>query len=210
MNMAAYLPVALAVLCKESAVMLVPALVVCDWIYGTPLRALPGRHWPGVAVVLSWLTLTHDWLSTSVGGAVRPMGEQLLTQAKAVGYYAHLIAMPVGLNVEPQFQASRQLGPEVVLPALLMLSFVVVAWLVAGRRGRFLLVLAALWMLPTTLMPLNVLVNERRAYLLVAIMAVGVGLTFVGGTKPQPRALKERTSGRLIAEGRARGKLRGE
>lgn len=156
--------------------MLLPAIVAGDMILNrTPIRELPRRHWPLVCLGIVWLALTFGWLSRSVGGAVRPLDVQLLTQAKAVGYYAKLIAMPTSLNVEPQFQVATGVTAAGIAGAALLLSAVAVGWKVAGSRGRFPVVLAGLWALPTTVMPLNVLVNERRAYMLVAVACVGVG-----------------------------------
>lgn len=159
--------------------MLLPAIVAFDVIlFRTPMKKLLARHWPLVLIGGGWLAVTSNWLDRSVSGAVRPLYPQLLTQAKAIGYYAHLIAVPTRLNVEPQFAVSSQMSTTSLLCALLLLSAVTVAWRASAAPGRCLLVMAGLWMLPTTVMPLNVLVNERRAYMLVALLCVGAGLLF--------------------------------
>lgn len=174
-----HLLIAMAMLCKESALMLLPALVLFDRIVlGLPWRILPRRHAPGLIVAAGWLAVTYGWLARSVGGAVRPLREQLLTQAKAAAYYAYTVAVPTHLNVEPQFVVSASLDPAVSLAGLCVASAAVVAWQCAGNSGKFLMGMAALWALPTTVMPLNVLVNERRLYMLVAVACVGIGLTW--------------------------------
>ena len=89
--------------------------------------------------------------------------------------------MPTHLNVEPQFVVSASLEPAVALAGLCIASAAVVAWQCAGNSGKFLCGLAALWALPTTLMPLNVLVNERRLYMLAAVACVGVGMAWRRG-----------------------------
>ena len=176
MAAASYFLIYLAALCKESALMLIPALVVADkTVLRVPWRSLWRRHWPGVLVVGAWLLGAHEWLLRSTGGAVRSLREQLLTQAKALVYYAYKLAVPVHLNVEPQFTLSAQVEPAVALAGLCGLSAGLVAWRAATPVGLFLATLAVLWAVPTTFMPLNVLVNERRACMLVAVACVAIG-----------------------------------
>ena len=163
--------------------MLLPAIVSGDVLLNhTTVRNLPRRHWPLALIGLLWFAMTYGWLARSVGGAVRSIDVQLLTQAKAVGYYVMLLVMPSSLNVEPQFHVEHGLSAVSVAGALAALSAAAVTWTLAGARGRFLLALAGLWALPTTIMPLNVLVNERRAYMLVAVACIGVGMAWKGRT----------------------------
>ena len=134
------------------------------------------RRWPLVALGGAWLVLTHVWLERSVGGMVRPMWLNLQTQAKAIGFYLHTMVMPVKLNVEPQFFVGGDMAS--IAGASVLVSACFIAWRTATPPGRFLAGTAVLWSLPTLIMPLNVLVNERRLYMLVALACIGIGTLF--------------------------------
>ena len=98
---------------------------------------------------------------------VRPLVAQLWTQAKAHVYYLQLVSVPVRLNVEHQFDVSKTAEPVALVAILFLLSLGGTAW--ALRRQLRWMALAAGWwgltLLPTTLVPLIVLVNEHRLYL---------------------------------------------
>ncbi|MDA0337484.1 MAG: tetratricopeptide repeat protein [bacterium] len=98
---------------------------------------------------------------------VRSMAAQLFTQAKAHVYYLQLLALPVRLNVEHQFQVSPAVDVSVVFAVMLLGSVVAVAWTLRYQL-RWLALAVGWWgllLLPTTLIPLIVLVNEHRLYL---------------------------------------------
>ncbi|MEW6755690.1 MAG: tetratricopeptide repeat protein [Candidatus Latescibacterota bacterium] len=146
------------------------------------VRPLPARS---ALVVLGGLTLlylagTHALIGRSLQQAPRGLGPHLLTQAKAGVFYLWKAAMPVGLSVEPAFRVAA--GPAeaaVASSALLLGSLGFLLWW--GRRHCGLLVLAAGWfllgLLPTFLVPLNVLVNENRLYLpLTGLALAAAGL----------------------------------
>ena len=102
-------------------------------------------------------------------------GEQLLTQCKALVYYAQLIVMPTHLNVEHQFAVSTSLWGAPLLAVLFLVS--VAAVVVRCRQSKWLFwmgwILVAL--LPTLVVPLNVLVNEHRLYMPMAALALAAG-----------------------------------
>jgi tetratricopeptide (TPR) repeat protein len=118
-----------------------------------------------VAVVLVvYLTLIRSLLAKAVFDApVRDRFAQVATQAKALGYYLWLTVMPVRLSVEHQFDVSRALDPIVGLAALFVGSLAIVCY-----KGRGTWRWGSLWwlicLLPTTVVPLIVLVNEHRLY----------------------------------------------
>jgi tetratricopeptide (TPR) repeat protein len=116
---------------------------------------------------------------------VRPWSAQLWTQAKAHVYYWQLLGMPVRLNVEHQFDVSRAGEPAALAAGLLLSSVAAVAW-VLGRHLRWTRLAASWWglvLLPTTLVPLIVLVNEHRLYLasIGVLLPLAVCLGRVGG-----------------------------
>jgi tetratricopeptide (TPR) repeat protein len=118
-----------------------------------------------VAIVLVvYLTLIRSLFAKAVFDApVRDRFAQLATQAKALGYYLWLTVMPVRLSVEHQFDVSRDIDPVVGLAALFVGSLAIVC-----IQGRGTWRWGSLWwlicLLPTTVVPLIVLVNEHRLY----------------------------------------------
>jgi len=166
---------------KEMAITLPAALWLADHFLG---QRRPWRGYlPFAALGLAYVALL--WSFGLIGGGGKPgprgLGAQLWTQIKAGVYYLKLIAMPVGLNVEHAFAEAQGPGQPVVWLGLLLL--VSLAWLGWRQRSRPSLLwpaLAGLALLPATLVPLNVLVNEHRLYLPLAFLAVGAGLAANG------------------------------
>ena len=136
------------------------------------------RVWiPFATVGAAYLALItyNRFLTGSLTAPVREWSTQLMTQLKVPAYYAHLVAMPLRLNIEHQFFEAHAADPAVWVGAGFVASLMIIAWM--GRRH---MPGAAVWwgavvLLPTTLMPLNVLVNERRLYLVVAGVALALG-----------------------------------
>ena len=126
-------------------------------------------------VVAGYMLLARSWLGASLAAPVRGLGEQLATQAKAAAYYAQLIAVPVRLSVEHPFTVAESWAAA---PVLLAGAGLVSALFLASRKPLLLLLgtWAVLPLLPASLMPLNVLVNEHRLYLPLAFLGVGLGL----------------------------------
>ena len=160
-----------------------------DW--RTLWRRIPAHHLPGWLVVAAYLAIVtgNRWLTRSLSQEVRSWWEQFLTQSKAVGYYLHLLVVPTRLSVEPQFLEQGEWTVRVALPLLLGISLAAGAlWLWRRRlhQALFLLAWTALHMLPTTGVPLNVLVNERRAYVPAAIACIAAGLLLARGLRRLP------------------------
>ncbi|MFH1566640.1 MAG: tetratricopeptide repeat protein [Gemmatimonadota bacterium] len=130
------------------------------------------------ALGLAYVAGTRAIIGKAVLDPVRPLAIQWATQVKALPFYLARVAMPVELSAEPAFAAAAGLtdGP-VLLAAAFGLSLAVAVGL--GRRRWSAEVFAALWfalaLLPESLVPLNVLVNEHRLYLPMAGAAVGLG-----------------------------------
>ena len=163
---------ALALLSKSVAVVLVFVLPLCDWYFHG--RAALLQRWkyylPFVFFNFLYILFSHRLIDAALNAPVRPLSIQIWTQAKALVYYLKLLFMPHGLNVEHQFFAANGPGDLAVAGGLaLVASLGVLAW----RAERFKtlvfgLAWGALTLLPATLTPLNMLVNERRLYLVVA------------------------------------------
>lgn len=183
---------ALAVLAKEVA-LATPLLLLAHDALRPEWRRRAWRPWAPYAVVAAlYLAIVAGHLLHAVAGdPVRGPGAQLATQAKAVPYYARLLAFPVGLNVHHQFFA----GGAPVLLALALAAVLSLAVVVARHAPRD-VVLGSLWMAlimaPTVLVPLHVLVNDHRLYLPLA--GAVIALTALA---PSPR--RAGTTGLAVA-----------
>ena len=152
---------------------------------GWSLSRLVRYHSPFWALSAAYLFIVRSSAGVALGQPVRGLDEQILSQFKAFIYYAKLLFMPVNLSVDHQFSATTS------VPALLG-GAVLASLLLAGgamhrnrQRGGSAPLLG--WslsaLLPASLVPLNVLVNEHRLYLSVAIASlwiVGLVLSTVG------------------------------
>ncbi len=131
--------------------------------------------WLLSAGYVAW-QIWNRFLPTSVSQIPRGLPEQCWTQLKALTLYAKLLLVPVGLNVEYQFSESVSLLDGTVIVSAPMLGTVVVlAWLRVKGDSRLWLFWALIALLPATVVPLNVLINEHRLYLPLAGLAVLVG-----------------------------------
>jgi protein O-mannosyl-transferase len=173
---------ALALLSKATAVMLPAVLLLIDALaFGwRPSRSIDllrrhGVYWLFAAVYVG-IIVANGFLGGSLATPVRGVAAQALIQVKAWSYYLRLLVVPQPLSVDHVFSDAAAVGAAVVLSAALIMSLL---WL-AGRHWRRLptpvlgLVVGGLVLLPTTLMPLNVLINERRLYLVVAVLCLSL------------------------------------
>ncbi len=180
-----WLCLAAGLMSKSSAITLPAVLLVYDFIFlsGFDLKKLRlhfvRRHlgyWLVISVYLFIIT-GNRFLTNSLANRVRGMDEQVLTQVKAFAYYAKLLFWPLGLNVEHQFSVAKTVDVAVVLGLFFLLSFVaLMIWCYRRRLSAGLFF--GLWLLislaPVMIMPLNVLVNERRLYLPLAALCAGL------------------------------------
>ena len=172
---------------KSTTITLPAVLLLLDVlvISGRDLRRVASRllshHLAGWIVAIAYLAIVtaNGWLGRSLAQDVRAPWAQALTQVKAAVYYMVLLAAPVHQSVEPQFAVQSTFGTVVAGPLLLLASLAVGAlWLSRSGHWRalFLLCWACVHLLPTLVVPLNVLVNERRAYGPLAILCIGAGI----------------------------------
>jgi tetratricopeptide (TPR) repeat protein len=168
---------ALALLSKATAIALPAMLLVVELcrLGSTVAR----RRWLAVSafavVGLGYALIVAGFAQTAMGSPVRPLLHQGWTQLKAAAFYLRLLAMPVSLSVEHDFSVATSLADPVVLfCGAMLISGVVVGWRVAGIRSRVLVGGALFSLLPASLVPLNVLVNEHRLYVASALLAVAI------------------------------------
>lgn len=122
-----------------------------------------------IAAILSGLYLMVLWrsrfLSHSAEVFPRAISQEIWTQLKALVYYMWMLCTPVHLNVDHPFQV----GAALDTPVLLSLAVVVSVLILSLRHRLTIPGFAAIWfgvcMLPYCVLPLNMLVAERRIYL---------------------------------------------
>ena len=142
-------------------------------LYSWRRAAWRGWGW-GLAyggVVLGYVWAVRQAAGKALGEPVRGYGAQAMTQLKAGAYYLYLSVFPARLSVEHGF-VEGEAGQAAVWLALLLLCCLGYGLWHWGRTvGGQLASWAVVVLLPTAVVPLNVLVNEHRLYLSVAFAA---------------------------------------
>ncbi len=189
--LASWAALALGLLSKSTVITLPAVLLAYElaFVSGFDLkRFFRHRFYPwhlifwatGVGYLL--LIRLNGFLVSSLDNHVRNGDTQLFTQTKAIAYYAKLLLWPWGLNVEHQFfehHAGFELA--VILPGIFLVSllFLLYRFAAAGWKLPFFL---GFWgvvsLLPASVIPLNVLVNERRLYLACGAFCIVLGVLF--------------------------------
>jgi len=175
-------------LASKSVAIILPAIILCvdglglghDGLRG---RALIERRWQTYALLIgvaaAYLAAAGQFLTkAAVEAPVRPYNEQIWSQAKALVLYSKLLLAPRGLSVDHQFLVSDTLWDPLAAGAVLTMASLLGLALWHGRRlplALFLLLWWGLALAPSSLVPLNVLVNEHRLYLPGAAFAIGLG-----------------------------------
>ena len=155
----------LGLLSKSIAITALLWPAVWDWQRSKSFRW--AAYLPYGAIAFLYLWGVRQFIERAVlSEPVRTMGEQVATQLKGLVYYAYLLWAPFSLSVDHAFYTSTLGDPLVLLAALLLASTlgILLVW-----RGELLgLAVGIGALLPTLIVPLNVLVNEHRLYLPVA------------------------------------------
>ncbi|MBI2505578.1 MAG: tetratricopeptide repeat protein [Candidatus Latescibacteria bacterium] len=161
-----WLALLLALLCKSTALAL-PLLLLLHHYLFKPRRSVRD-HLPYWVLSVLYLLLYFSLSGQGVERAaqVRDLPSQLATQAKALVHYLLLSFMPVHLNIQQQFFASPALFSALPLLGLLVGgSLAWWAWRARSPWVPFALGWFLLCLLPTLVVPLNILVNDHRLYL---------------------------------------------
>lgn len=164
------LALSIGLLSKSIAIML-PLICLCyDLLFSPPQGERKFRIYIGMGgIALFYLVGVRQFLArAALTAPVRSYSEQLWTQTKAVVFYIKLLLWPQGLNVDHQFQLSDTLIDPFAASAFAFLC--TVGFLALYHRKRHPLLLFSLGAIllslaPSSLIPLNVLVNEHRLYL---------------------------------------------
>lgn len=126
------------------------------------------RHLPFWFLAVVYVVVNRNLIESAVIFSVRSLDVQLLTQIKAIVYYVILLTFPAHLSVEHQFSLSNSaLDITVFFSFVACSSAIFILWQIRRfARGVF-------WwwggcmiaLVPTLVVPLNVLVNEHRLYI---------------------------------------------
>ena len=113
-----------AALMVKSIAIVLPGFLLLYVYCQTKERFEWRRHLPYWIVALSYVLIiaTNRFLADSLAKAPRGLMSQLFTQCKAVVFYLKIIAVPIGLNVEPQFSTSDLPTMTVLASAALIAS----------------------------------------------------------------------------------------
>ncbi|MBT4612796.1 MAG: tetratricopeptide repeat protein [Gemmatimonadetes bacterium] len=192
-SVGARLTLVLALLSKETAIVLLAILPLIDlWNprERVSMRQMAVRHGPYwlIGGLYLYMLFWTDFLGSGGTEQVRDSLSQFLTQVKAPAYYLSLLALPSHLSVDHAFSVSDRVSPVVVFGLGLILTILFVS--LRGRRTwpqlTFSLLVGACVLLPTSVVPLNILVNERRVYLVLAALCIAspslLDLRLRGGT----------------------------
>ena len=159
---------------------------------GSTLYSLVYRHIPFWVITVGYLLirkslfgravmkLSREKLIGGMGGieteGVRSVYINLLTQSKATFYYMKKLIVPAGLSAEHDVAVATGLG-DIILPLLIIMAVVIVAVVMVRRKA--VIAFGLFWffvvLMPEAVMPLNLIINEHRAYL------PGVGFVIVVG-----------------------------
>ena len=174
--------VALALLAKSTAIAAGAVLILTHWLHTHRWQESFRKQWR--VLVVSGLYLAMIWangfLPHSLSRQTMPLAERLLTQAKAPAHYLLTLVMPTGLSPEPAFSLATHASAAVVGSMVMTISMVCVAFVLCRRHLRApwaLMLWFGFTLVPVSLAPLNVLVNDRRLYLPLAGAAIAFACT---------------------------------
>ncbi len=181
---AAWCSYALGLLAKSQAIVLMPLLLVVQW---------GRRQWPTLvrsalpfaAMSSGYLALIYanDFLPHSLAQDVRAPFVQAYAQIKGLVYYVYLFAWPVPLSIEHPLEESQRVDGAVLCAGAALSSAVYLVLRTRHWLGRGVLFWLAAMSL-TSVVPLNVVVNEHRLYLgSVGLCALLAGLPMGPGRR---------------------------
>jgi hypothetical protein len=213
---------------KESALTIVPALLLYDWLFLIPsawrrsrvrlfaLAAVPPAV-GGLALLLKAIfspSPMGEYKATAGLGFDRfTPAEYLMTQFGVIAHYLRLVVLPMGQTFDYDWPLARTpLAVGVIVPFVLLAVLVALAWRLRRREPLYTFAVAwtLLTLLPTSSMiPIADLAVERRMYLpLVGLALLGAAWAWdLGqwvaaqfGTAPQPAVAAAQTPAPVPAQ----------
>ncbi len=187
--LASLLAFLLAMLTKEIAITLPVMLVLYDmYFYRSTPKSATRRCYHlsylpyillGAVPYLIYRFRVYGGIGLS--GGTRDFYTNLLTQSKVLLKYMQLMILPLGLSIEHDIATSNSIYDVSLIISIVALLFIVTtAYLLFKRGGEWkVLSFFLLWffitLLPTTLLPLNAILQENRGYL------AGIGFPLFAG-----------------------------
>ena len=172
----------LAMLTKEIAITLPFMLFLYDFYFlrGSLRRYL--AYLPYVLLVIVPYLAYRIVVYGHIVGGTRPYMQNMLTQTTVLLKYIQLMFLPVGLTIEHDIKSAGTILNATVIVAILLLLLVIAATYVLFRLGRewrivsFFILWFFITLLPTTVIPLNAILQENRGYLGGIVFAVIAGV----------------------------------
>ena len=157
-------------LLTKSVAMVLPVLLYVwesSTVGGARLQAILRRYWTMGPIAIAYLGVVwfNGFIEGSLAKSPRGFDLQLWTQLKALVYYLLVFVTPVNLNVEHQFSVSASPWMTPLLAAAFIVSLAIVALKCRAPAAALCGAWFIVGLLPASVVPLNILVSERRAYL---------------------------------------------
>ncbi len=168
----------LGLLAKSIAITLPFVVALLDFCRYGVRQAASGmwRYWYLWLAAGLYLALisANRFLGSSLEGRPRSFVTQAWTQLKGFVYYLKLTMVPVDGSIEHQFSVAKSpFSPEVLLAFAFLVSISIVTVLACRRVLFFCWAWFIATLAPASVMPLNILVSERRMYLASAGLLLG-------------------------------------
>ncbi|MBI4715090.1 MAG: tetratricopeptide repeat protein, partial [Nitrospirae bacterium] len=176
----------LALLSKEVAITLPAVLWLYD-LYAGRIRIDFRTHLPHLPFILL-LAVPYLLLRKMFYGAMilrefsRDPGDHLITQIEVLARYFQLLFVPLGLTIDHDVSSSRSpADPIVILSLFLLIGILATGFWLFRRSGEwhpvsYFILWFFITILPTTLLPLNAVLQENRGYLPGVGFAVFLGI----------------------------------
>jgi Flp pilus assembly protein TadD len=182
----------LALLSKSIAIVTLPLLLAMELLLPASkprLRDLAPRLAGPLAAAMAYIWLSRTVLERSLGHPLRPLDIQLATQARVFWHYIRLVIAPFGFSVETDISpVSSPFNPAAMISAAGILFCTAAVLLISrhlkSRQSVFFGLWVAITLAPTTIIPLNVVVNEHRFYLPMAGL-LGLAATWLCAAPPR-------------------------
>ncbi|MBI5194525.1 MAG: tetratricopeptide repeat protein [Nitrospirae bacterium] len=136
-------------------------------------------------VAIPYLIFRSSMLKLAVAGRTSDLYINLLTQPKVLLKYLQLVFFPMGLTIDHVVKKSSTGYDSIFILSILAIMIILLSAYFLFKRGGGWRILSffILWffitLLPTTLVPLNAILQENRGYLAGIVFPVMAGIIFL-------------------------------
>jgi Tfp pilus assembly protein PilF len=177
---------ALALLSKETAIVLPIVILVYDLLFIRPgfkeLLWRLKRYYLGYLLIAVTYSVLRSYILGGFLGALyripleRNLYVNILTQITVIALgYLRLLLLPWGLSIEHHVEPVRSFGePRFLLSLAVIMSLLLLALRISksNRQLSFFILWFFIWLLPTSILPLHIVMSEHRLYLGSACFAL--------------------------------------